>query len=147
MRTRTIAAVTFLAASTAVFPVEASSGGVLTAHVNGLHSVRGQVGCMLFGSAQGFPKEPDKAIQRMWCPIAGAEARCAFESIPAGTYAVACFHDENGNGKLDLGLFGIPKEGTAASNNAKGFMGPPSFADAKFAFSGQPTDLPLRMSY
>ena len=37
---------------------------------------------------------------------------CSFDPIPAGTYAVACFHDENKNGKCDTGLFGIPTEGT-----------------------------------
>lgn len=63
------------------------------------------------------------------------------------TYALACFHEENKNGKLDTGLFGIPSEGTVASNQAKGFMGPPSFKDAKFAFSGGSTELRLRMGY
>ena len=33
-----------------------------------------------------------------------------------GTYAVACFHDANKNGKLDTGIFGIPQEGVCASN-------------------------------
>jgi hypothetical protein len=34
-----------------------------------------------------------------------------------------------------------------ASNQAKGFMGPPSFEKAKFAFSGDPTELRLHMGY
>jgi uncharacterized protein (DUF2141 family) len=67
--------------------------------------------------------------------------------MPAGTYAVACLHDENKNGKLDTGLFGIPKEGTVASNHAKGFMGPPSFDKAKFSFSGTASTMDLRMGY
>ena len=29
-------------------------------------------------------------------------------------------------------MMGIPSEDYAASNNAKGFMGPPSYKDAKF---------------
>jgi len=36
--------------------------------------------------------------------------------IPPGTYAIACYHDENDNGKLDTNFLGIPKEGTGASN-------------------------------
>lgn len=107
----------------------------------------GQVGCLLFSSEKGFPKDPTAAAQRTWCPIVKAESLCSFDPIPVGTYAVACFHDENKNGKLDTGLFGIPIEGTAASNDAKGVMGPPRFGDAKFSFSGKPTELRLRMGY
>jgi len=40
------------------------------------------------------------------------DARLRGEASSAGTYAVACFHDENKNGKCDTGLFGIPTEGT-----------------------------------
>jgi uncharacterized protein (DUF2141 family) len=112
-----------------------------------LRNDNGQVGCLLFNRPQGFPKDPGAALRRAWCPIASSVSVCAFERVPAGTYAVACFHDENKNGKLDTGLFGIPTEGTAASNNAKGFMGPPAFDKAKFSFSGSPAELRLVMSY
>jgi uncharacterized protein (DUF2141 family) len=60
---------------------------------------------------------------------------------------VACFHDENGNGKLDTGLFGIPTEGVCASNGATGSMGPPRFEDAKVRIAGGPTIVPVRMKY
>ncbi len=112
-----------------------------------LRNSNGQVGCLLFASDKGFPKDSNAAAQRKWCPISSSQSVCSFDPIPAGTYAVACFHDENKNGKLDTGLFGIPSEGTVASNNAKGFLGPPSFKDAKFSFAGSPTELRLTMSY
>jgi uncharacterized protein (DUF2141 family) len=107
----------------------------------------GKIGCVLYASEKGFPTDASAAAQMKWCPIANKESRCSFDPIPAGTYAVACFHDENGNGKLDTGHFGIPKEGVAASNHAKGFMGPPSFKDAKFSFSAMATELRLKMGY
>ena len=120
--------------------------GVLTMRL-GLRNNNGQVGCLLFNQAKGYPKDPNAALQRKWCPIASSISACAFDPIPAGTYAVACFHDENKNYKLDTGLFGIPIEGTVASNNAKGFMGPPSFDDAKFQFQASPMELRLGMNY
>jgi uncharacterized protein (DUF2141 family) len=138
-----------IAASLSLFVLSAAAdtpAGVLTVRL-GLRNGNGQVGCMLFASEKGFPKDPNTAVQKKWCPIASAESVCSFDPVPAGTYAVACFHDENRNGKLDTGLFGIPTEGTAASNNAKGFMGPPSFKDAKFALSGSRTELHLTMNY
>ncbi len=121
--------------------------GVLTVRISQLRSSAGQVGCMIYNSAKGFPTDSSAALQRLWCPIANTASSCAFAPVAAGTYAVACFHDENKNGKLDTGLFGIPTEGTVVSNHAKGFMGPPSFDKAKFVFAGSPTDLALRMGY
>jgi uncharacterized protein (DUF2141 family) len=120
---------------------------VLTIRVTHLHSNNGQVGCTVYNSAKGFPTDPTAALQSRWCSIANAASTCAFDPIPAGTYAVACFHDENKNGKCDTGLFGIPTEGTVVSNHAKGFMGAPSFDKAKFSFSGIASELQLRMGY
>ena len=62
-----------------------------------------------------------------------------FENIPKGTYAVSIFHDENNNGKLDTNFFGIPNEDYGCSNNAKGFMGPPKWQDAKFKLNTNKT--------
>jgi uncharacterized protein (DUF2141 family) len=108
---------------------------------------RGQVGCLLFDTPQGFPTDESAALQKKWCAIRKTESACRFDPIPAGTYAVACFHDENKNGKLDKNFIGVPTEGTVASNNAKGSMGPPSFEDAKFTFAPKPTELRLTMNY
>jgi uncharacterized protein (DUF2141 family) len=121
--------------------------GLLSVHLLGLRKDRGRGGCLLFRSEKGFPTDASAALQRVWCAIANGESRCRFVPVPIGSYAVACFHDENGNGKLDRGLFGIPKEGTVVSNRAKGFMGPPKFDDAKFSLAGGASELQLRMEY
>jgi uncharacterized protein (DUF2141 family) len=51
-----------------------------------------------------------------------------------GRAAIRCFayHDENGNGALERSFLGIPKEGVALSNNARGHLGPPKLKDARF---------------
>jgi uncharacterized protein (DUF2141 family) len=141
-------------ASLAAAAVLASAGslladppGTIVARVTGLRSNAGQIGCTLYNSANGFPGNAAAALQRRWCPIDKGGSRCAFEPVPAGVYAVACLHDENSNGKIDTGFLGIPKEGIVVSNNAKGFMGPPSFKDAAFSFSGASRELTLKMAY
>lgn len=121
--------------------------GVLTVRISQLRSNDGQVGCSLYKSADGFPTDPSKAVQMRWCPIKEKTSTCSFDSIPSGTYAVACFHDENRNGKLDKNFLGMPNEGTVVSNHAKGFMGPPPFDKAKFSFSGAAAALELRVAY
>ena len=53
--------------------------------------------------------------------------------------------DENNNGKLDKNLVGIPLEPYGFSNNARGFLGPPSFGDARFQVSGPNTRIEVRL--
>lgn len=40
---------------------------------------------------------------------------------------------------MDTNFFGIPKEDYGCSNNARGFMGPPKYDDAKFQLSENKT--------
>jgi uncharacterized protein (DUF2141 family) len=121
--------------------------GVLGVRITALRSNKGQVGCTIYDSPKGFPADSSAALQRRWCAIDKSTSVCTFDPIPAGVYAVACFHDENGNGKCDTGLFGIPTEGTVVSNHAKGFLGPPSFDAAKFSFAGVDSEMTLRIGY
>lgn len=57
--------------------------------------------------------------------------------VAPGTYAIGIFHDANLNNRLDNYFFGVPREQYGFSNNARGFMGPPSFDDAAFTVEGK----------
>ena len=57
--------------------------------------------------------------------------------LPPGTYAIGIFHDANLNNRLDNYFFGVPREQYGFSNNARGFMGPPSFENAAFSVEGK----------
>ena len=61
------------------------------------------------------------------------------QGLPTGTYAISLFQDENGNGKLDTAVFGIPTEKYGFSNDAQGVMGLPSYDKCSFTFSGDTT--------
>jgi len=130
-----------------VLLIEGGAGGALTVAVSEVRSANGRVGCALYDGPKGFPTDASAAVARRWCPVQGTEAQCRFDGVAAGEYAVACFHDENGNGELDRGVFGIPNEGTGASNDAKGFLGPPKFDDAKVKLSGGDTQLEVKLRY
>jgi uncharacterized protein (DUF2141 family) len=120
----------------------------LSADVRALRSEKGRVGCALYASERGFPKDRDAAVETRWCDITSDKtASCQFDDVVAGTYAIACFHDENNNGKLDANLLGIPTEGVGVSNDAKGFMGPPKFKDAAFSYSATPSYVPVHVVY
>lgn len=71
-----------------------------------------------------------------------------FSDLPPGTYAISIIHDENENGELDSGMFGIPKEGFGFANDAMGTFGPPSFEKASVAVeTGKPTAITIQMRY
>ncbi len=49
--------------------------------------------------------------------------------LPNGNYAIAVYHDANGNNKLDKNFLGIPTEKYGFSNDAMGSFGPPDYED------------------
>ena len=108
----------------------------------------GTVDCALFESPGGFPREfLLSATNVMIIKVRRTEARCDFEDIPPGTYALAVIHDENMNGKLDTNWLGIPKEGYGFSNDAKALLGAPSFSAASFSYDGQDLALTISLNY
>lgn len=104
----------------------------LTVSITNVESNDGQLFVYLYDKPEYYPKEKDKAFKVVKTKISNNKAKLIFEDIPKGTYAIAVHHDDNGNNKVDTNFLGIPSEDFGASNNAKGFMGPPSFEDASF---------------
>jgi uncharacterized protein (DUF2141 family) len=104
----------------------------LTVAVSGLKNNSGTVKVGLYNSDGTFLKTTYKSVASK---IKDKKAMVTFDNLPAGEYAISTYHDENNNGKLDKSMMGIPSEDYAASNNAKGFMGPPAYKDAKFVIA------------
>jgi uncharacterized protein (DUF2141 family) len=98
--------------------------------VRGISSAQGllQVGLYLEPT---FP-EAGQQILGITLPAQPGTLTAVFEDVPPGTYAVAIFHDANGNHALDKNFFGVPNEDYAFSHNARGTFGPPDFAEASF---------------
>ena len=122
-------------------------GGLIHVEIVGLHNNKGRVFCALYSSANGFPKDSQRAVRRDTSSILDRKASCEFSGIEPGRYAVSVFHDENSNGKLDTNFLGIPREGVGASNDARGHLGPPKFDAAAFQFVGGRVDLKITINY
>jgi uncharacterized protein (DUF2141 family) len=101
----------------------------ITVEFSGMKSDTGNLYVALYNKKADFLKN---AIKGDIVKVTNKKATVIFEGIPAGEYAISAFHDENENKKMDTRIFGIPKEPVGISNNAKGFMGPPKYKDAKF---------------
>ncbi|HEY2580953.1 MAG TPA: DUF2141 domain-containing protein [Mucilaginibacter sp.] len=124
-----------------------TSAGTLTVVISNFRNDRGNAALALYNQEKGFPKSPDKALKLSFVSINNKKATAVFENLPAGEYAVAVFHDENNNKKMDTNFLGIPKEGVGASNNARGHFGPPKYQDAKFNFNGSTQTIYIAITY
>lgn len=114
-------------------PVQAEDRtGSIMVDLKGFRSNDGRATVVLYDSAKPFPKQAEKAVKILRTNIKDKKAQIAFEKIPYGEYAFVVLHDENTNGKMDYSAFGVPKEGYAFSNNARGTLGPPDYTDAAF---------------
>lgn len=110
-----------------------ATNAVVSSEVLNIRNDHGVIDCKLYSSKDGFPSEAIKAYQHIRVRISDKKkAVCGFSNVVPGAYAISVFHDENENGKLDTNFLGIPNEGVGSSNDAKGFMGPPSFDKAMF---------------
>jgi uncharacterized protein (DUF2141 family) len=144
----------------------AQLAGALTIEVDGLNSQDGNVCFKVFSGSTGFPNSNENAIQRTCVAIApspsessaessaepSADAAVApftytFENLPFNTYAVAIYHDRNGDEQLNRNGFGMPTEGYGFSNDAPVNLGPPRYGDAAFLLAGTNTTIQIKMRY
>jgi len=78
-------------------------------------------------------------------PARDSETLVTIREVPAGTWAVLAYQDENANGQLDRNLIGIPSENYGFSRDARGRFGPPSFDDAAIAVKDETTSATVRL--
>lgn len=139
---------------------DAQLTGSLTVEVAGLTSQDGNVCFKVFFGSTGFPNSNESAVQRTCVAIAPSPSESAespesstapftytFENLPFNTYAVAVYHDSNGDEQLNRGAFGIPSEGYGFSNDAPANLGPASYGDAAFLLVGRTTIIQITMRY
>lgn len=115
----------------------------LTISVSNLKDDTGILIAELYNSKENFLKKVYKTSSSV---IKSNAALVHFAGLPAGEYTVLVYHDRNSNGKLDKYFIGMPKEPVACSNNAKGFMGPPKYEDAKFNVGSVDSKISIKMS-
>jgi|SRR6478609_6228224 len=118
----------------------------ISVNVGPLRNSKGTLACRLHASAGGFPRTGGIVSQRV--KIEGASARCVFEDVAPGTYAVVVHHDENDNRLCDRNRLGIPLEGYGVSNNHTYPMRAPTWEESKFVVEGsKETALSISLRY
>lgn len=124
--------------------------GTLIVNVSGLRSTNGYVVCHLFNKSDGYPAKSKKCLKFIDdYNIQNKTAKFVFNNLPYGNYAFTVHHDENANHKMDKNVIGLPNEGWACSNNAKGTLGLglPSFDKAKVVLNKSEVTAEVKMNY
>jgi len=111
----------------------------ITVKVPNVTSDSGKVSFALF-KKDNFMKKPLKTIS---AKVIDGIAEVTFENVVTGDYAITCYHDKNGNGKMDFQSNGMPLEDYGATNNNMNF-GPPQFKDAKFTLMNEDISLEIK---
>lgn len=92
----------------------------------GVASSEGSILVAVYTSEKGF-LQFDQVYRSTGSPAVAGTTRIIIEDLPKGEYALAIFHDENGNEELDTNWLGIPREPLGFSVARMKAFGPPKF--------------------
>ena len=93
--------------------------------VNAVRSASGSIVAVLYGDKPGDFLKKGRRLDKVFEPATEGTVDVCLTPPEPGTYAVAIYHDENGNAKFDKTWIGLPDEGYGVSNNPTTFLGPP----------------------
>jgi uncharacterized protein (DUF2141 family) len=110
----------------------APGSATLRVKVSNIAAAKGRIHIGIYKDATTFPKKK-LAFGGKEVPVTAAGSMdIELTGLAPGRYAIAVFHDLNGNGKLDANVFGVPTEPYAFSNGAVAKWSSPGFEEAAF---------------
>lgn len=133
----------FVLLSFLLFANHDGAQGKLEINFSGINSRIGTIHLAIYDDPEKFPKQGQYTIKRI---LKAEEQGVVIDGVLHGKYAVAAFHDLNGNGKLDKNVLGIPNEPYAFSNNLKPKWKRPTFLEAMFEFNSKELQLNLTLA-
>jgi len=111
-----------------LFPLFATAQNNLSIIIEGVKTSNGCINVAVYNQSEGFLKF-DKVYKCDSTRAHKGVTHMNITDLPAGEYALAIFHDENGNNELDTNWLGIPKESIGFSKGRMKTFGPPSFKE------------------
>lgn len=110
-----------------------------------LKAARGKLYIAIYDREEAF-MQAEKAAAQYVLPVEKAGSLDLHAAgLKPGIYAISCFHDVNGNGKLDVNLLGIPTEPYGFSNNARPKFRAPSWSESKFEWKNDGGRFSIRL--
>jgi uncharacterized protein (DUF2141 family) len=126
--------------------VTPAAAAELVVKVENLRSAGGNVRVRVFDSAATW-LEGEKALARAVTKATQPSTVVTIEGLKPGTYAVALYHDENGNAKHDRNFLGVPLEGFGFTRNPTVVLSPPSFTECAVEVTEPGAEVSVRLKY
>ena len=117
----------------------------LTVTVTGCKSDEGDVIGGLYAEEDWRRFNHGQAVGRALANASTGDVTLVFEEVPAGKWGLAVYHDENGNGRMDLNIVGVPAEGRGYPGIGAP-LGAPIWEDAAVDVEGDVT-VSVALSY
>jgi uncharacterized protein (DUF2141 family) len=119
---------------------------VLAITVKSVHSSKGEVAITIYPGDSSQFLAPHAKLSRVRLPASPVVHACM--NVPhAGDYAVAIYHDENGDHHFNRTFLGLPAEGYGFSNDAPAVAGLPTYSATKFTAHEGVNPLIITMRY
>ncbi len=125
--------------------IPAARAADLTITVERLRSASGAVLVAVHADPARFPSNWSGAVAMARIAAVSGSVRVVLSGLAPGRYAVIAVHDEDDNGEMSKGAFGLPREGFGTSNNPV-FVGPPRFGPALITVTGD-ASISIRLVY
>lgn len=116
----------------------------LTVNVTDIQQQQGNLMIAVFEGEDAY--RANRAVDGRNVPANATSVSVVFDDLGPGEYGIKIFHDVNGDGELNTGLFGIPSEPYGFSNNAAVRFGPPGWSAARFSVSDSPAEQTISLS-
>ncbi len=110
----------------------------LNIKLNGIEEIKGIIQVAVYNEKETFP-EVDRQYRIAYFDVRSKDMKVTIDGLPNGEYAIALYHDVNGDGICNLNLISIPKEPYGFSNNVKPVFSAPTFESTKFALNSDKT--------
>ncbi|MBT8293295.1 MAG: DUF2141 domain-containing protein, partial [Eudoraea sp.] len=125
----------FLFLNLLLLPLMMFSQNKLSVDVTGVKSDNGSVLVAVYDSSDSF-LDSDKMFSGGSSKAQLGSTWVIIDDLPDGEYALAIFHDEDGDDELDTNWIGIPKEPICFSIGKMKTFGPPKYSECAFKVDG-----------
>ena len=114
---------------------------------DGVRSAQGNLVVTLYGDRPEDFLAKGKKLSKLNLPAHTGEARACLTLPAPGTYAIAAFHDEDHNGRLNRSFLNMPTEGYGFPNSPGHLLAPPSFEKVAIDLAAGVTVVRIVMHY
>ncbi|MGI9546063.1 MAG: DUF2141 domain-containing protein [Flavobacteriaceae bacterium] len=114
-----------------LIPVLAFSQNKLNIEVMGVPESEGNIRVAIYDTSETFLSH-EHVFKSESTVAKKGKTELSIDDLPDGEFAIALYHDVNGNDELDTNWLGIPKEAVGFSNAKMKTFGPPKFKECAF---------------